>query len=255
MDLITIKDWEEIYYFLLKTGSVDNMDDYIDTVMKELENIIPYYAANFFTYNNEELEGGLKKVNIPDRAIEDYQEYYYKIDDIKLKTFNQKEAIISTDVMDYKRWINTEYFNDFLLKNNLYYSCGVDIHYKNIILGTIGLFRESTDLNYNQKDLLILEILKKQLANQMFKLNTIEKMIKSKDNNLSQKLEMSETIYNLTDRECEIVNYVINGKNNKQLADELFISINTVKKHLNNIYKKMKVNNRTELTYLIFNID
>ena len=37
------------------------------------------------------------------------------------------------------------------------------------------------------------------------------------------------------------------GKTNKEIEDDLFISIKTVKAHLYNVYKKMGVKNRLEL--------
>jgi DNA-binding CsgD family transcriptional regulator len=36
-------------------------------------------------------------------------------------------------------------------------------------------------------------------------------------------------------------------KSNKEIASELFISHNTVKTHINNIYKKLAISNREEL--------
>lgn len=53
---------------------------------------------------------------------------------------------------------------------------------------------------------------------------------------------------NLSDREIEILNLLGQGKSNKDIAQELFISINTVKVHVNNIYKKLGVSSRTEAT-------
>jgi DNA-binding CsgD family transcriptional regulator len=45
--------------------------------------------------------------------------------------------------------------------------------------------------------------------------------------------------YDLTKREQEVVRLVITGHSNTAIAKELFISKATVKKHLNNIYKKI----------------
>lgn len=50
----------------------------------------------------------------------------------------------------------------------------------------------------------------------------------------------------LTPREQVILNLVGNGCSNKQIADCLFISIETVKNHLKNIYQKLDASNRIE---------
>ena len=52
----------------------------------------------------------------------------------------------------------------------------------------------------------------------------------------------------LSDREIEVLRLVGQGKSNKDIALKLFISVNTVKVHLNNIFKKLGVTSRTEAT-------
>ncbi|WP_439329106.1 helix-turn-helix transcriptional regulator [Ciceribacter ferrooxidans] len=50
----------------------------------------------------------------------------------------------------------------------------------------------------------------------------------------------------LTTREVQILDLICDGRQNKIIADRLGLSENTVKVHIRNIYKKMKVRNRTE---------
>jgi DNA-binding NarL/FixJ family response regulator len=52
---------------------------------------------------------------------------------------------------------------------------------------------------------------------------------------------------NLTDREQEIVEWVIQGMTNKEIGAQLGISDKTVKTHLSNIFSKLKVSRRLEL--------
>lgn len=56
----------------------------------------------------------------------------------------------------------------------------------------------------------------------------------------------------LTAREFEILDLVKKGALNKEIAVQLFISIETVKKHLKNIYSKLNVRNRIEATLIVF---
>jgi DNA-binding NarL/FixJ family response regulator len=57
--------------------------------------------------------------------------------------------------------------------------------------------------------------------------------------------------YNISDREVEIIEALVVGKTNKEIASELFISINTVKTHIKNIYRKLEVKNRVRLLHKI----
>ena len=51
----------------------------------------------------------------------------------------------------------------------------------------------------------------------------------------------------LTNRELEIISHIINGDSNKQIADNLLISVHTVKSNLENIYRKIDVHNRVQV--------
>ncbi len=50
----------------------------------------------------------------------------------------------------------------------------------------------------------------------------------------------------LSERENEIIQLIATGKMEKEVASELFLSINTVKNHISNIYQKLHVNSRVE---------
>lgn len=56
----------------------------------------------------------------------------------------------------------------------------------------------------------------------------------------------------LTDREMEILQFVDEGKSNKQIASLLHISLHTVKNHVHRILEKLKVSNRREAVRLAY---
>lgn len=58
------------------------------------------------------------------------------------------------------------------------------------------------------------------------------------DEEIKETLQKYET-YNLTRSEHKIISRLILGHSNQAIADALFISKSTLKKHLNNIYKKI----------------
>ena len=53
--------------------------------------------------------------------------------------------------------------------------------------------------------------------------------------------------FSLTSQEEKVAELMIADKTNKEIASELFISLNTVKTHIRNLYAKLEVSNRAEL--------
>jgi DNA-binding CsgD family transcriptional regulator/pimeloyl-ACP methyl ester carboxylesterase len=51
---------------------------------------------------------------------------------------------------------------------------------------------------------------------------------------------------NLSGREIEVLRLVAQGKSNQQIADELVISLNTVRRHVSNVFDKTGVANRAQ---------
>ena len=52
--------------------------------------------------------------------------------------------------------------------------------------------------------------------------------------------------WDLTEKEVEVLAHLSRGLTNAAMARELFVSVNTVKTHLKNIFSKLDVTNRTE---------
>jgi LuxR family transcriptional regulator, maltose regulon positive regulatory protein len=50
----------------------------------------------------------------------------------------------------------------------------------------------------------------------------------------------------LSDRELEVLGLLAAGKSNQQIADELFVVLDTVKKHVGHILDKLGAANRTQ---------
>jgi DNA-binding NarL/FixJ family response regulator len=58
----------------------------------------------------------------------------------------------------------------------------------------------------------------------------------------------------LSNREFEIIQDIVDGYTNAQIAQKQFISLNTIKWHIQNIYSKMDVKTRTTLVKKVFEI-
>lgn len=64
--------------------------------------------------------------------------------------------------------------------------------------------------------------------------------------NERETLEVLKMDFQLTDREVEVLQGIWEGLTNQELANKLFISLNTIKYHISNLYVKLDVKNRSQ---------
>jgi DNA-binding CsgD family transcriptional regulator len=73
--------------------------------------------------------------------------------------------------------------------------------------------------------------------------------------NIEKKLDKFCEKFNISQREKEIIQQVMIGKSNKEIEKILFISHNTVKNHIYNVYQKVNAGSRSKLIHLINRFD
>ena len=90
-----------------------------------------------------------------------------------------------------------------------------------------------------------------QLKNYISQILSLEEKVQSVGNtgqkNLEKRIETVALKHELTARESDILLQISFGKNNQQIAEELFVSVNTIKFHIRNIYEKLDVKKRAEI--------
>lgn len=90
----------------------------------------------------------------------------------------------------------------------------------------------------------------KQLAGSELDANYVQLLVTAFEAEIdTSELSIISPIDSLTKREFEVLRLISNGLTNQEIANELYISLNTVKRHTSNIYKKLEVNNRREALF------
>jgi DNA-binding CsgD family transcriptional regulator len=67
------------------------------------------------------------------------------------------------------------------------------------------------------------------------------------DDSDQEVLQLQAKLKTLSRKERQVLNLILQGKNNQQISDELFISMSTLKSHINHIYKKLGVSTRQKI--------
>lgn len=72
---------------------------------------------------------------------------------------------------------------------------------------------------------------------------------------LDAKLTVLRERHFLTERECEVVRYLAQGRSKTAIGEKLFISENTVRTYVKNVYGKLDVHNKQQLLDLLDSLD
>ena len=74
----------------------------------------------------------------------------------------------------------------------------------------------------------------------------VSQKIINRINNNTKEFDNQDLIEPLTDRELDVLSLLGRGLSNQEIADELVVSIKTIKTHVSNILSKLEVDSRTQ---------
>ncbi len=95
--------------------------------------------------------------------------------------------------------------------------------------------------------MILLPILNAQLTRLLKSHTFLVKFAHLEDSEQNLELLNFKNEKELTEKEAEVVKYVLRGYTYKAIAESLFVSENTLKYHMKNIYQKLNINNKMDL--------
>lgn len=120
-----------------------------------------------------------------------------------------------------------------------------------IVIVLIAVFSIASYFLLRQRFRLRRELLSHEIDNLRLQINAL---VGKGTEDIDIKMDDVNTNLNdpLTEREFDILRLALSDRTNKEIAEDVFVSVNTVKFHLKNIYEKIGVSNRKEaLQYII----
>ncbi|MDD3370133.1 MAG: LuxR C-terminal-related transcriptional regulator [Lachnospiraceae bacterium] len=151
-----------------------------------------------------------------------------------------------TDIISEEKRVQTEYYQKVYRSNNWHFALQMILGREKDFLGVITFYRTIGKDNFSYDDILLLDMLKEHLAYRLW-------VGQCEQKKAVEKLSVSQAAesYHLTRREHMILRMLMDGKDNDTISSELSITVNTLKKHILNIYRKLEVNNRVQLFKMI----
>lgn len=231
--------------------TIDAYDEMRITLLEILDALIPYNQASFYLASNNRNQFLSKPIGkgIPHSELQRYIDDYEAQDYTRWLFMNGKSMVYrETDFFSDKNREDKTYYKEIYIPANIHYSVQLSIAYGGNFLGIITLYREKEKEDFSDKELFILNLLINHLEQRMRKEASLQdNKPESMDNAFH--FDGYEYIqrYALTPREVEVLKLLLAGAPNEKVCKDLVISLNTLKKHNRNIYKKLGINNRWEL--------
>ncbi len=255
-DLLKEKDWLTINDILLEMYDIADVSIFPRQILRIFRVLIPYTKGYFLVFDKaggiDEEKSAFLKMSM--KECEMYVRTFYEKDYIKY-TFDLSKHTITyrdTDIIAEEYRKKTEFYQMFLEPNGIPYGAGIILrrHGKNI--GIVNFFRNEDLGDFQEKDMFILDILKSHVAHMLSRILDQPGVVAREEK--AYILEASGQ-FGLSYREQEVLAKIDEGLSNAQIADQMGISISTVKKHVYHIFEKVGVNTRGQLRKVLNDLE
>lgn len=245
MKNLETSDWLLINNIIYKIYTTEDLTAMRENLLEQLTMILNFDSADFY------LAGGTGKTGLFEPVMYncevDTSAQFDEIDYSRGIMYSGKSMVFrETDIIDDEKRMKTDYYLSVYKPNNWHYAIQMILAREKQFLGVITLYRTIGKENFQYDDVFLLDMLKDHLSFRLYneRLNV---------QNSVQKMKISEVVekYHLTKREETILKLLLQGLDNESISNELVISINTLKKHILNIYRKLGINNRIQMFKMI----
>ena len=107
-----------------------------------------------------------------------------------------------------------------------------------LLLLFIYLLRKNKELEITNQN--------SELQKYILQVNKLENIVKENSSKSDQLILENIKTFELSSRETEVLEHIASGMSNSEIAEKMFVSTNTIKTHIKNIYSKLDVKNRIQ---------
>lgn len=238
-------DWlvmNSIIYKIYTTGDFDAMRTQF---LEQIKTVIDFDSADFYLASSNEKENLERPVFL--NCDEDLSDIYENMDYSRGIMFSGRSMVYrETDIISDEKRVQTEYYQRVYKPNNWHYALQMIFGRNKQFLGVVTLYRTIGKEDFTYEDVFLMDMLKDHMA---------YRLSQDRNNQMTsqEKLTLTQAVktYDLTKREQTILQLLLQGMENTEICDRLSITVNTLKKHILNIYRKLGIRNRVQMFKLI----
>ena len=203
------------------------------------------YFASYVWSADAASDTGRVAINMNPANLEAYETYYQFRDPITQKLRRRRRATHVNEILAQDDLARTEFFNDFLTRDGLCYGMNFHAHCGTAHIGDLRIWRGRNRETFDRRDIELLEAIGQAFANALCSVHVFERQLNAADPN--RRIDNWSTRHGLTARETDVVRLAVYGRRDAEIAEELEISITTVRTHLGNVFQKSGIVGRAAL--------
>ncbi len=152
--------------------------------------------------------------------------------------------IRESDLMPEEERIRTVLYKKCYEPFGLHYSLQLNLVYNDLFLGVVTIYRKKEEGDFTSDEMFIVKAFSDHINLRFYEYYTKDSKNSS---NASYSIANLASQYNLTNREVEVLQLIFQDMDNDEIAGKLFISGFTLKKHIQNLYRKLDVSTKWNL--------
>ncbi|WP_136065315.1 helix-turn-helix transcriptional regulator [Modicisalibacter radicis] len=202
--------------------------------------LVPLSGSAFFLVNPDMQHGGALLYNLAPNAERAYRTEYGALDPLNPERFaDSDETVVTLDSRMAPHFLRqTLYYQEFMVPHNHRYVADMFFRREGRIIAGLTVLREASMGDFLPEELALLRKVQPFIE---FSLNA--SYLPQRD----RERKGMAAKYALTDRELDVLECVLRGSGNKEIASQLSLGLATVKTHLHHIFRKTGAGRRSEL--------
>lgn len=253
--MLTQKEWEQINQITSRIYMQDTSRKLRTVFLQELKQLVHFSFSDFsmslLRHTNSYILTDPVIVSNYDKYFEDdfiekYEKEYNTLDYLNW-LFNSKESLVirESDHISEEMRRKSPFYQEYLEPFNLIHIASLIICVNGHFTAALTLYNSADRGDFTDKDIYILQQLLPHLQQQM------EKLVGNEGTKQEDPANYLKQQFSLTSREIQIARLIYQGLSNRDIAAELVIAEETVKKHAYNIFKKLGISQRSQLAAFV----
>jgi len=224
----------------LSSGDDGFPDQFQRECIKLVASLVPLSSCIFYLVDTSMLDRGAVMVNLDASANRDYQRKYRSLDPLDPARFARsgEKLVCLDDLLCEGELLQSAYYREFMQPLNHRHVADVFLRRDGGIVAVLSVLREAALGRFGSDELGLLLKLQPFLE---YALNSVYFPKRTRERQTVQ------ARYKLTDREVDVLEWIIAGASNKMIARELAVGLATVKTHMQHLFAKVKVTSRISL--------